>query len=289
MDAAIDWARSLGLKVIIDLHGAPGSQNGFDNSGQRGVPTWTSGDTVQKTLEVLKTITDKYAQPKYQDVVIAIQFLNEPNLANANINADAVRQFYRDAFAHTRKVSDTPVLLSDGFLDPKAWNGFLSPSDNNAHGVIIDHHNYNVFDIGTVRLLPWQHRQLVCNTVPTYTGTDKWLIVGEWSAAMTDCALWLNGRGTGSRYDGTFPNAPYVGSCEGKSRIADWPQWYRDDVRGFIEAQLQSYESQTQGWIFWNFKTEAAGEWDFLGLVDSGIFPQPLGARKFGRICTNFG
>ena len=35
IDAAIDWSRSLGLKIIIDLHGAPGSQNGFDNSGQR--------------------------------------------------------------------------------------------------------------------------------------------------------------------------------------------------------------------------------------------------------------
>lgn len=27
LDAAINWARSLGLKVIVDLHGAPGSQN----------------------------------------------------------------------------------------------------------------------------------------------------------------------------------------------------------------------------------------------------------------------
>jgi glucan 1,3-beta-glucosidase len=26
IDAAIDWARSLDLKIVIDLHGAPGSQ-----------------------------------------------------------------------------------------------------------------------------------------------------------------------------------------------------------------------------------------------------------------------
>jgi glucan 1,3-beta-glucosidase len=26
IDAAVDWARSLGLKIIVDLHGAPGSQ-----------------------------------------------------------------------------------------------------------------------------------------------------------------------------------------------------------------------------------------------------------------------
>jgi len=79
MDAAIDWARGLGLKVIIDLHGAPGSQNGFDNSGQRvDSPGWQSGNTVNQTLQVLKTISNKYAQASYQDVVVGIQLLNEP-------------------------------------------------------------------------------------------------------------------------------------------------------------------------------------------------------------------
>ena len=34
LDKAIGWAGDNGLKVLIDLHGAPGSQNGFDNSGK---------------------------------------------------------------------------------------------------------------------------------------------------------------------------------------------------------------------------------------------------------------
>lgn len=40
LDQAIGWARTYGLKVIIDLHGAPGSQNGYDNSGHRGDELW---------------------------------------------------------------------------------------------------------------------------------------------------------------------------------------------------------------------------------------------------------
>lgn len=32
----IQWAESLNLKVLLDLHAAPGSQNGFDNSGRMG-------------------------------------------------------------------------------------------------------------------------------------------------------------------------------------------------------------------------------------------------------------
>ena len=28
---AVDWARNHGLKLIIDLHGVPGSQNGYEH------------------------------------------------------------------------------------------------------------------------------------------------------------------------------------------------------------------------------------------------------------------
>ena len=39
-------------------------------------------------------------------------------------------------------------------------------------------------------------------------------LVGEWSLATTDCARWLNGYGTGSRYDGTFEPYEYIGTCQ---------------------------------------------------------------------------
>jgi glucan 1,3-beta-glucosidase len=131
IDAAIRWARGTGLKVWIDLHGAPGSQNGFDNSGQKlATPGWQSGDTVAQTLSVLQNITTKYAQPEYQDVVVAIELLNEP-LSSA-LNFDDLKQFYRDGFDQVRAVSDTPVMLHDAFVPPSQWNGFLSESDNNS-------------------------------------------------------------------------------------------------------------------------------------------------------------
>lgn len=131
IDAAIDWARGTGLKIWIDLHGAPGSQNGFDNSGQRiATPQWQQGDSVAQTLAVLETITAKYAQAAYQDVVVGIELLNEP-LSSA-LNFDTLKQFYRDGYGQIRAVSDTPVILHDGFVSPSTWNGFLTPSDNSA-------------------------------------------------------------------------------------------------------------------------------------------------------------
>jgi len=104
---------------------------------------------------------------------------------------------------------------------------------------------------------------------------------------MTDCAPALNGYGIGARYDGTFPGSTFVGSCSGKSNIATWDDTFKNDMRGYIEAQLSTFESQTQGWVFWNFKTEAAHEWDAFALLDNGIFPQPLTDRKFSTICSS--
>ena len=103
---------------------------------------------------------------------------------------------------------------------------------------------------------------------------------------MTDCAPALNGYGIGARYDGTYPNSTYVGSCEKISFLDTWPDSYKNDMRGYIEAQLEVFEQFTRGWVFWNFKTEASAEWDLFQLLDAGIFPQPLTSRKFNQICS---
>jgi len=284
IDAAIDWARGLNLKVVIDLHGAPGSQNGFDNSGQLlATPTWTSGNTVQQTLQVLRTISTKYAQQQYQDVVVGIELLNEPMVPK--LDEATVRQFYRDGLGQVRDTSDTPVVLHDGFRPPNSWNAFLTPSDNNAQNVVIDHHEYQVFDFGLIRMSPDQHIQQVCAAANSYSGSDKWTIVGEWTGAMTDCAKYLNGRGVGARFDGTYPGSTFVGQCGFQNDVSQWSQEYKDQTRRYIEAQMVAFEGRTQGWVWWNFKTEGAHEWDAFALIDAGVFPQPLGSRKFETLC----
>jgi glucan 1,3-beta-glucosidase len=251
IDAAIDWARGLNLKVMIDLHGAPGSQNGFDNSGQLvSTPGWQSGNTVSQTLQVLKTIQDKYAQTSYQDVVAGIQLLNEP--LSPKLKNDVLRQFYRDGYGQTREVSDTLVVLHDGFQAPSSWNGFLTPSDNNAQNVAIDHHEYQVFDNGLIAMQPFEHRMQVCLAANGYSGADKWTFVGEWTGAMTDCAKYLNGRNMGARYDGSYPGSTKRGDCGWQNDVRNWSQEYKDDTRAYIEAQMEAFEDRTQGWIWWS-------------------------------------
>lgn len=41
LDKAFGWAEKYGLKILIDLHTASLSQNGFDNGGLSGVCKWS--------------------------------------------------------------------------------------------------------------------------------------------------------------------------------------------------------------------------------------------------------
>ena len=46
---------------------------------------------------------------------------------------------------------------------------------------------------------------------------------GEWSNAVTDCGLYLNGVNLGTRYEGTYPGSTAsVGSC---TPWTDWQNW----------------------------------------------------------------
>ena len=248
LDQAIEWAKQTGLKVWIDLHGAPGSQNGYDNSGHRiSKPTWESGNTINQTLDVITIIAKKYATPAMQSVVVAIELLNEP-LASALPSTPELVQFYNDGYGRVRDVSNTPVMIHDAFEQNGFWNGDLIPPST--QNVVLDHHEYQVFSNADVALQPWQHRQLVCSNAYSYASNqDHWLVVGEWTAAMTDCAAALNGYEVGARYDGTYPGSSRVGSCATINFIDTWDQQFRDDTRGYIEAQLEVYEHYTNGWV----------------------------------------
>jgi glucan 1,3-beta-glucosidase len=164
LDAAIDWARQTGLKVVIDLHGAPKSQNGFDHSGHRAsVPGWGDADSLAYTHLALRVIEEKYAIPSMQDVVVSIQPLNEPFLLK--LDKEMVKNFYRDTYYNLREISDTPIMFHDGFELPSWMNGFLTPQDNNAQNVVVDHHEYQIFDKGLLAMSVGQHVNLMCNSV----------------------------------------------------------------------------------------------------------------------------
>ena len=168
--------------------GAQRSQNGYDNSGQLvSTPGWTTSDSVSATENVMRMMAEKYAAPSYEDVVVAIELLNEPLMSELVGGEDATRGYYWNGFQTVRSVSSTSVIIHDGFQNAAHWNGFLTGSG--AAGAVIDHHEYQCFTNGYVAMSAQEHITTVCSNAQSWgEGQDKFIIVGEWSGAMTDCA-----------------------------------------------------------------------------------------------------
>jgi len=54
--------RKYGLKIILDLHASPGSQNGFQHSGSRdGSQEWGKTDeNINQTVHVIEFLSARY-------------------------------------------------------------------------------------------------------------------------------------------------------------------------------------------------------------------------------------
>ena len=76
LDRAFDWAEETGLQILVDLHTAPESQNGFDNGGICGVCKWAqSPERIDRVLLVLEKLAERYGK---REGLWGIELLNEP-------------------------------------------------------------------------------------------------------------------------------------------------------------------------------------------------------------------
>ncbi len=157
------------------------SQNGFDNSGQLTLyPQWLSGDTISFTNMVIGQIADKYAD---NAAVVGIELVNEPTPESLPGGLGALKSYYQQGYDTIG--SRTRTIIEDAFAAPNSWNGFLSGNN----GAILDHHEYQCFTPDDLALSYQDHVSAVYSKANTWaTGEDKFLINGEWTAAMTDCA-----------------------------------------------------------------------------------------------------
>ncbi|OAY68382.1 putative glucan 1,3-beta-glucosidase A [Ananas comosus] len=115
LDNAFTWAEKYNLKVIVDLHAAPGSQNGNEHSGTRdGSQEWgTTDQNIAQTVGVIDFLASRYAT---RSGLYAIELINEP-LA-PGVTLDSLKKYYQDGYNTVRKyTSDAFVII----LTPRSW------------------------------------------------------------------------------------------------------------------------------------------------------------------------
>ncbi|KAK9692507.1 hypothetical protein K7432_014288 [Basidiobolus ranarum] len=292
----VNWARKYGLRVMVELHGAPGSQNGWNHSGRSGEVRFLNGPNGQqnadRTMDVVVKVASFFSKPQWKNVAPLFGVLNEPVINR--LNKSVVDEWYYQAYQKLRNVTspEEPVLVyHEGFIGLDRWSGtFQKPDYKN---VCMDVHNYIIFDVNLVAMSEQQKLDFACNTwkkdISTSNQNFGWTMVGEFSIASNDCAKWLNGIGLGTRWDGTFPDnlgnplcptKPKC-SCEG---VDDWKNFtpeYKEFLSKYGQFQMEAFESSF-GWFFWTWKTEnhVNPHWDYQIGLEQGWMPKDAGNRQ---------
>lgn len=278
VEICINWSSKYNLKLLIDLHTAPGSQNGFDNSGRRGDIHWNDDPTqylawlstlnpasslfaaqsgmgliqsqakptglpnVDRTLSVLKELCRRLSPHAVSKggSVWGIELLNEPGWS---LPIDLVQNFTRLGHQAIKEIEPSfKVVASDSFR-PGEWFRFERLPD-----LFLDIHLYHMFSLPDLQRTREQHIQRVCledSKLLQPLNAHIPTLVGEFSLATTDCTVYLNGFGVGTRWNGTFPGFPKLGECgqgdEGGIESAGFSSEYRQFLRKFWDVQVNIF------------------------------------------------
>ncbi len=294
LDRAFNWAERYGLKILIDLHTAPDSQNGFDNGGISGVCKWSQEpEEVEFELTVLERLAQRYGK---REGLWGIEVINEPiteetwNLMGVEERYPAVdpkkaagtkpntlafiRQFYLDAYDRLRKYlsEEKYVVIHDAFL-LKAWKDFMR--EDKYKNVVLDTHQYLMMAEGMgceqtvegyVKFIK-EHYENDIREMQEYFP----VICGEW-CLFNSLAVGRDTKGGQTVLNGQ----------EGMSKESVSDEEKRKIYRALAYAQLEAWKAGS-GYFYWSYKllvdtVNEAGwvgwdSWDLGRCVDFGWFP----------------
>jgi glucan 1,3-beta-glucosidase len=234
LDRCFHLAKKYQLGVVISFHGAPGSQNGWDHSGKKGVVSWhTNPENIEKTLEVLYRLVKRYKKSKN---FLGISLLNEPN---ENIPPVILEDFYRRSYQQIRDQSDVALMIHDQFFFFEHWQDFILKE--NLQNVILETHLYQCFGEYDNQLDLQGHLQKTLTEWKTLIEQAKVkVLVGEWSLDL------------------------------GFRTLSELKEDEKDLAFGLYgRAQLLAFNN-AWGNFFWTYKTENRPDWSIKNGIKRG-------------------
>ena len=295
LDKAFNWAEAYGLQVLIDLHTAPLSQNGFDNGGISGVCKWAQNpEEVEFVLTVLERLAKRYGTRKG---LWGIEIINEPVTENmwkimnvperypavdpelaegsGPVTLDFLKKFYKEAYDRIRAYmpEEKYVVIHDGF-ELKVWKDYMQ--EEKYKNVVLDTHQY----------LMVAESNGCEQTVEGYTTYIKEhfkkdieemenyfpVICGEWCLFNSLACGW-DTKGGQSVLNGLDGEVESAVTAEEKKKIyqavaeAQLAAWNAGSGYFYWSYKLLTDTINTKGWTGWD-------SWDLGRCVDFGWFPR---------------
>ena len=132
LDRLVQWCRDAGLRVIIDLHAAPGGQTGVNHDDGPGFPlTFYVPRYRQLTIAIWRQLAAHYRD---EPAILGYDLLNEPISPYSDMNYlnPQLEPLYRDIVAAVRSVDPNHVVLLAGAQWGTNFAVFDRPFDSNA-------------------------------------------------------------------------------------------------------------------------------------------------------------
>ncbi|CAL8164217.1 unnamed protein product [Prunus armeniaca] len=226
LDNAFSWAQAYNIKCIIDLHAAPGSQNGMEHSASRdGSTDWPNPDYISQTLHVIDFLASRYAR---HPALLGIELLNEPSAATVPL--DILVSYYNQGYQTVRKHSSTAYVIvcqRIGNADPLE----VYHANIGSRNLVVDLHYYNLFDNFFVNMSAVDNIQFIYKSRETQlealnSANGPLVFIGEW--------------------------------------VNEWnvTSGSQKDYQDFGRVQLEVYNAASFGWAYWTLKNDRP-HWDF--------------------------
>lgn len=189
LDFALEMCKKYGLYLILDMHGAVGSQNGSDHSGDTSRTNLYAGTELgeayrEKTAELWALVAEHFAG---ESNVAGYDLLNEPTRASGATQWD----YYDVLYKAVREADPDHMIFIEATWEP---NNLPSPEDYGWENVVYEYHHYNWDYNDQSNKSFYTFKKLLGNThkVPS--------LIGEFNA-------WGDSRRSTGKRDQTDPEA----------------------------------------------------------------------------------
>jgi aryl-phospho-beta-D-glucosidase BglC (GH1 family) len=241
LDWLVNAASSLGIYVIIDMHGVVGSQSTSDDTGQQNQNQyWTNSNDQGNTAYMWWQIANHY---KGNATVAGYDLLNEPT--GAPNNSDVINA-YVSLYNSVRSADPSHIIFIEGTWGNWDWSMLPSPSSEGWTNVVYEMHEYQYngteaqVEQGSTNQVNDFHNHSSYN-VPGYIGefndfgygASAWnFSLNAYNGAGLSWSMWsykathgLNPDSWGFYDPSYWPTTPNVSTDSEATIAADWEQW----------------------------------------------------------------
>jgi len=267
------------MRVCVDLHSVPGSQNGYNHSGRLSTVNFLNGNmglaNAERTLYYIRVLTEFISQPQYRNLIPIFGVINEPLVGV--VGMDQITSFYLQTHDMMRAITGYGeghgpyIAIHDGFMGTANWDGFLQGSDR----IMMDKHNYFSFGGAQTSPLDVAGSSGLPGGIWPLTACNVWgpganqsrqtfgvSFAGEFAASPNDCGLFLRGPQATS----VTPN------CDLYNNWQNYTSGMTQGIKTFVMASMDAFGD----WFFWTWKIGAAKS----GEIETPLWSYQLGYRN---------